>query len=632
MLFKYRTGNGMAGTGLMVRPPQQADGRRLAGMVTFIAALAAMAVALAFPTAYVLSAHDRLMAVMEVRAEIYSNLIADAASASPELWNALFSGARIDLTGLAIAAPDDDQAIGRAPDRKRVFAHDGQLLLDVAPLNPLFWPIVSWRTPILQNGHRLGDVEVAQTLRPQMLNTLAIATASILFGLLLLIVLRVVPLRLMRQALDRASYLSAHDLLTGLPNRALLADRLKQALAGARRNGKLVAMLCLDLDHFKQVNDTLGHAAGDTLLRTVTTRLHACLRESDTLARLGGDEFAVVLPDATASQHAETLATRIIEAVREPITLDGQQVFIGISIGIAFSTPADDAAELTKQADVALYQAKKTGRGGFCFFAPEMNASLQQRRVIENDLRAALTRGELAVNYQPQIDLATGEVVGAEALMRWFRPGHGQVPPSLFIPIAEDTGLIGEIGDWLLREACVTAVRWPSPTNIAVNVSPVQFRMASFVSTVRAALVASRLEPSRLELEVTEGILLNDTEETLATLAQLRALGVRLAMDDFGTGYSSLGYLQKFRFDKIKIDRSFIQNLGTDPNAAAIVKAVVGLSGALGMATNAEGVETEQQAAMLRAHGCGEAQGFLYWKPMPAEAIDLLMQRQNEAA
>jgi diguanylate cyclase (GGDEF)-like protein len=611
---------------------RQPGSERLAGAVTGLASLAALAVALAFPTAYFISASNRLTGVLEVRAQLYADAVSDAAAESPELYNASLGNANINLNGLAIAAPDDP-SIDRPAERRRVFAADGHRLLDVAAARPMAWPGLSSRAPVLQNGHRLGEVEITRSLRPQLLTTAAIAAGSFTFGLLLLIGLRVIPLRLMHEALDLASFLSAHDQLTGLPNRTLLADRLTQALSAASRpNGVRVAMFCLDLDHFKQVNDTLGHAAGDALLCAVAIRLRDGLRESDTLARLGGDEFAVIQTAASDSRDAEMLAARLIETMRAPVNIDGQQVFIGLSIGIALNAPGIDAAELTKQADIALYQAKAAGRGGYCFFAPEMNAGVLRRQAIENDLRGALERDELAVHYQPQVDLATGEMVGAEALMRWTRPGYGAVPPDLFIPISEETGLIVSMGAWLLGEACREAVTWPATMRVAVNVSPVQFRLTGFLDMVRGSLARSGLDPHRLELEVTEGILIHDTEETLATLAELRAIGVRLAMDDFGTGYASLGYLQKFRFDKIKIDRSFVQNLGSDRNAEAIVRAVVGLSDALGMSTNAEGVENYEQAAMLRAHGCHEAQGFLYSKPVPGDALRALLDPKRQAA
>ncbi|MBV9736333.1 MAG: EAL domain-containing protein [Acidisphaera sp.] len=612
-------------------PQHYHEGERLAGAVTGLAALASIIIALAFPAAYWLSAHNRLMGVLEVRARIYADQVTNDASESPELWNAFFGDGGVDLTGLEIAAPDDDLAAAHPPERRRILTANGHALLDINPKHPVLWPTESSRIAVVQNGNRLGDVEIVRSVRPELLTTLAIAAGSFSLGLMLLLVLRVVPLRLMRRALDRAAFLSAHDLLTGLPNRALLADRLEQALSAARRSDLKVAMLCLDLDHFKEVNDTLGHAAGDALLQAVAARLHGCLRDTDTLARTGGDEFAIIQPAIRHPRDAETVAKRLLDSMRGPVTLDGNQVFVGVSIGIAINEDGADAGELTKQADVALYQAKAAGRSGFCFFAPEMNFGLQHRRALENDLRSTIDQGALAVHYQPQIDVASGKIVGAEALMRWTRPGHGPVPPSQFIPIAEETGLIVPMGAWLLGKACSDAAGWPASMQVAVNVSPVQFRFNGFVDVVRGALAQSGLDPRRLELEVTEGILLNDTQETLLILAELRGLGVRLAMDDFGTGYASLGYLQKFRFDKIKIDRSFVQNLGVDPNAGAIVRAVVGLSDALGMATNAEGVESEDQLDMLRAHGCREIQGFLYWPPMPVEALRDVLHAQREA-
>ena len=613
-------------------PRRLPGSERLAAAVTWLASLAALAVALAFPLAYFTSALDRLTGVLEVRVQHYAESVSDAAAASPELYNACLGSAGVNLEGLAIAEPDDSSTDLPA-ERRQVFAADGHQLLDVAAARPIAWPAFSSSAPVLQNGHRIGDVKISRSMQPQLIKTAAIAAGSFALGWLLLLALRIVPLRLMHEALERASFLSAHDQLTSLPNRTLAAERLEQSLsAAARPDGSPVALLCLDLDHFKEVNDTLGHAAGDALLRTVAVRLRNCLRERDTLARLGGDEFAVIANAIKEPREAEALATRLIATAREPVTIDDQRVFVGLSIGIALSAPGLDAAELTKQADIALYQAKATGRGGYCFFAPAMNANMLLRKAIENDLRLAMERNELELHYQPQIDLATGAMIGAEALMRWTRPGHGPVPPAVFIPIAEETGLIVPMGAWLLVEACREAATWPAGMRVAVNVSPLQFRFAGFLATVCEALAQSGLDPRRLELEVTEGILIHDTEETLAVLAELRAIGVRLAMDDFGTGYASLGYLRKFRFDKIKIDRSFVQNLGSDPNAEAIVRAVVGLSDALGISTNAEGVESLEQAALLQAHGCREVQGFLYSRPVPSKALHALLEPQRRVA
>jgi diguanylate cyclase (GGDEF)-like protein len=474
------------------------SGERLAGAVTVLAALAALAIAVALPATYFLSANNRISGIIDVRAKTYGDQVSDAASQDPELWNAFFSDARIDLSGLAIAAADDDALVDHAVERRRVFSAKGHLLLDVAPLAPLEWPVFSARAPVTQTGNHLGDVELTRSLRPVLVSTAIIASGSFGLGALLLTVLRVVPPRLMREALNRAAYLSAHDQLTGLPNRRLVADRLEQALAASRRNGGKVAMHCLDLDHFKRVNDTLGHAAGDALLRTIAARLRGCLRESDTLARLGGGEFAVIQPDVHQESDAEVLAARLIEVVREPVPLEGQQVFVGLSIGIALSTPDVDQGELTKQADVALYEAKGAGRAAYRVFAAEMNAGLQRRRVIEGDLRGALDRGELTLVYQPQVEVASGRIVGAEALMRWSRRGHGPVSPEFFIPIAEETGLMVPMGVWLLGEACREAARWPGDIRVAVNVSPMQFRSAGFLGAVCAALAASGLAAHRL--------------------------------------------------------------------------------------------------------------------------------------
>ena len=609
-----------------------AGGDRVTAAVTGVASLAALAVALAFPSAYLLAAADRLSGRLEARVQHYADAVSDEAAQSPQLYNAFLSRTGFDPAGTSIAAAEEG-AEQRAPERRQVFAGDGDPMFEVPAWAPLAWPVLTAAAPVLQNGHRLGEVRLSQSMRAQLLTALMIAAGSFTLGGLLLVGLRLAPLRLMNEALERASFLSAHDQLTSLPNRTLLADRLGQALrAAARGHGQMVAMHCLDLDHFKQVNDTLGHAAGDILLKTVAARLRACLRESDTLARLGGDEFAVVQIGVRNPEDARALAARLIETVREPVIIDTHKVFVGLSIGVALSAPDVDGAELTKQADIALYQAKGAGRGGYCFFAPEMNGAMLRRKETENDLRAALETGELHLHYQPQLDLKTGTIIGAEALMRWNRPGHGPQSPGDFIPVAEETGLIVPMGAWLLIQACREAATWPQGTRVAVNVSPIQFRYAGFLDTVRRALAASGLDPRRLELEVTEGILIQDTEETLAILAELRAIGVRLAMDDFGTGYASLGYLQKFHFDKIKIDRSFVRNLGADVNADAIVRAVVGMGEALGISTNAEGVENAEQAARLLAHGCKEVQGFLYSRPVAPEALHALFEPARQVA
>jgi diguanylate cyclase (GGDEF)-like protein len=430
-----------------------------------------------------------------------------------------------------------------------------------------------------------------------------------------------------RQAEERIAHIAHHDALTGRPNRVLFRKRLDTALAGARR-GQSFALLCLDLDRFKEVNDTLGHPVGDALLCAVAERLQGELRETDTLARLGGDEFAIIQAGVEAAGEATALARRLVETIGAPFELDGHQVVVGTSIGITLA-PGDglDADALLKAADLALYRAKGEGRGRWRFFEPEMDERVQQRRALELDLRRALVEGEFELYYQPIVEVASRRVSGLEALLRWHHPERGIVGPDSFIPLAEEIGLIVPIGEWVLKRACAEAVTWPGAPKVAVNLSPAQFANRGLVDAVAAALRGSGLDPARLELEITETVMLEGTEATLATLHQLKALGVSIAMDDFGTGYSSLSYLQRFPFDKVKIDRSFIRNLDQSRQSNAIVRAVTGMCIGLDMTTTAEGVETEAQFEALLREGCREAQGYLFSRPCPATEIRALLAR-----
>ncbi len=435
-----------------------------------------------------------------------------------------------------------------------------------------------------------------------------------------------------RQSEAKIVHMAMHDALTALPNRVLLNERLEHGLARTHR-GEILALHLLDLDHFKNVNDTLGHPAGDKLLKAVTERLSALLRDTDTVARMGGDEFAILQTAISQPADASSLARRIVESVGQPYDIDRQQVVIGASIGIAIG-PSDGQTsdQLIRNADLALYRAKGDGRGMFCFFEPQMDAQMQERRAMENDMRKALAAGEFELFYQPVVNLATNRISGCEALVRWRHPEKGLIAPSAFIPLAEEIGFIIPLGDWALREACATAARWPANAKVAVNLSPVQFRSAGLMQTVVGALAASGLAPDRLELEITETILLEDSEATLATLYQLRELGVRIAMDDFGTGYSTLSYLQSFPFDRIKIDRSFIKDIGDGVGSLNIVRAVTALAAGLGMDTTAEGVETEQQRETVRTEGCTEMQGYLFSRPRPAREIEELFFPELQAS
>ena len=430
-----------------------------------------------------------------------------------------------------------------------------------------------------------------------------------------------------KQAEARIAHMAHHDALTNLPNRVLFRQCLNEALKRDRRESKGIAVLSLDLDRFKEVNDTLGHPVGDALLNAVADRLRSCVRETDTVARLGGDEFAVVQSaDGVQPSDSAALAERICAVVAAPYLLDGHQVVVGTSVGIAVSpSGGTEPDQLLKNADLALYRAKAGGRGAYRFFEPEMDASMQTRRTLELDLRQALVNGEFVLYYQPTVDIATDEITGCEALIRWRHPTKGMVPPSAFIPVAEEIGLIVAIGEWVLRTACAAAARWPAPMRLSVNLSPIQFKSSGLVDVIMNALAFSGLPAQRLELEITESALLENSESTLAMLYQIRSLGVGIAMDDFGTGYSSLSYLQSFPFERIKIDRSFVKDMVEHESSLSIVRTISSLASGLRMATTAEGVETPEQLEALRREGCGEIQGFLFSRPMPAQEIDKLL-------
>ncbi|MGH6851151.1 MAG: EAL domain-containing protein [Methylocella sp.] len=425
-----------------------------------------------------------------------------------------------------------------------------------------------------------------------------------------------------RKAEARIAHMAHHDALTGLPNRVLFHERLDEALLRVRRYAEMLAVLCLDLDQFKNVNDTLGHPAGDKLLVAVAERLRTCLRDCDMAARFGGDEFAVLQTGLAGPHEAGALADRIVAQLSEPFDIDGQQALIGASAGIALA-PADGetSEQLLGNADIALYQAKEGGRGVVRFFEPSMDAHLRARRTLELDLRNALAAGELEVYYQPLVTLEIGVISGFEALLRWHHPQRGMVYPAQFIPLAEEIGLIVPIGEWVLGQACAEAAAWPDGLKVAVNLSPVQFKKGNFIQAVISTLQSTGLPAARLELEITESILLEESKTNLATLHRLRALGVGISMDDFGTGYSGLSYLRSFPFDKIKIDRSFIAALGESGDCRAIVRAITNLGSSLGIPTTAEGAETEEQLACAREAGCTEMQGYLFSRPIPASEI-----------
>jgi diguanylate cyclase (GGDEF)-like protein len=475
--------------------------------------------------------------------------------------------------------------------------------------------------------HRFGPA----ALSTDGLEGLQVATLTgVMLGSFALLVFRILPLRMLDRALVQVEsaqkatdlstqdlrYLAHHDSLTGLPNRNLFRDELEEAISSREPFG----LLLLDLDRFKAVNDTIGHAIGDALLATVAVRIGALMHEGDTAARLGGDEFAIICRSTGEMQGLAELARQVIRNISMPYAFPGHHIDIGTSVGIA-RAPVDgeDSARLLKHADMALYRAKENGRGQVHFFEKSMEEEIDARHALERDIRTAIEEREFELYFQPLVNARLNKVTGFEALLRWRHPTRGFIPPSEFIPVAEETGLILPIGAWVLDQACEIASWWPQGIRVAVNLSPVQVRPALFEEVVRA-LKRTGLDPQRLELEITETVLLRDTEQTLAILGQLRAQGLRVSLDDFGTGYSSLSYLRRFPFDKIKIDGSFVKDLPSK-ESLAVIRAVTGLAKNLQVTTTAEGVETEEQLDQLKREGCDEIQGYVFGTPKPALAL-----------
>ncbi|MCQ8279708.1 EAL domain-containing protein [Acetobacteraceae bacterium KSS8] len=456
-----------------------------------------------------------------------------------------------------------------------------------------------------------------------------ILSRSIRFGGRSAIVTALRDLRERRASEKRIRFLAHHDVLTELPNRLLLQETLEAAVtSGTRRKGRL-AVLCLDLDGFKTINDMLGHAAGDVLLCSVARRLVATIGEDDFLARVGGDEFVVLHAGDGGPESAATLARTVIAELSQPFEIEGQSATVGTSVGITlYPQDGQTPADLLKQADIALYRAKDIGRGTFCFFEPGMDMALRKRQQMEAELRQAMRDDMLTLHFQPLFD-SRRELVTFEALLRWTHPVLGAISPADFIPLAEETGLIIPLGEWVLRQACKTAMTWENGSRIAVNLSPVQFSRGNLPQLVRTVLEETGLPPERLELEITEGVLIGNTDETLRQLLPLRTMGVRLVLDDFGTGYSSLSYLHRFPFDKLKIDRSFIQNLTVDESQRAIVAAIISMGRTLKLEVTAEGVETIEQFELLNSQGCHELQGYLLGRPMPAADAQILQRREQ---
>jgi diguanylate cyclase (GGDEF)-like protein len=431
-----------------------------------------------------------------------------------------------------------------------------------------------------------------------------------------------------RRAETRISHLARHDQLTNLPNRLFFRAELEEAV-GRLRRGKRFAVHCLDLDRFKIINDTMGHPIGDLLLRAVSERLQDCVEASDFVARLGGDEFAVIQSNVQRPEDCSNLARRMIDIVSEPYLIDDQHLVVGASIGIAIAAKDANPDQLLKNADLAMYRAKSDGRGAYRLFEQEMDARIQARRAMERDLRVALNSGEIELYYQPVVNTTRG-VTGFEALVRWFHPRDGEISPGTFIPLAEENGLIGPLGEWIFRSACAEAAKWPHDISVAVNLSSAQIKHGNIAQVILGALAASGLAASRLVIEITESVLLENDTKTLALLNEFRNLGIRIAMDDFGTGYSSLSYLRNLPLDLIKIDQSFIHDLAQKPNAREILRAIINLAKALKIKVVAEGVETADQLQIIQDEGCNDVQGFFFSRPQPASVVGKIISQCNK--
>jgi diguanylate cyclase (GGDEF)-like protein len=501
----------------------------------------------------------------------------------------------------------------------------GHTVSEILRRSPLFTPIVDGRQdPLIEEHQALTERRSSATLTQSLPNgrVVTVTHEPMPGGGFVDTVTDVTRLH---AADAQIAHMALHDPLTDLPNRILFRQRLEEALYRVPR-GEACAVLCLDLDQFKGVNDTLGHPVGDALLKAVTDRLRRIVRQTDTVARLGGDEFAIVQSSVDHPADATALSKRLLRELSRPFEVDGHQVVIGTSIGIAIA-PSDgtDPDVLLKSADISLYRAKSDGRNRYRYFEPEMDAMMQARRELELDLRKAIKSNEFELYFQPLVNLLRGRITGFEALLRWRHPRRGLVSPGEFIPLAEEIGLIIQIGEWVLQEACTCAAAWPEPVKVAVNISTVQFKGPNLIAAVSQAIEESGLDPSRLELEITESVMVHDFEAALAMLRELKKLGVSISMDDFGTGYSSLSYLRAFPFDKIKIDQSFVRELGNRSDCTAIIRAVTGMCDSLGITTTAEGVETAQQLNLLQAEQCTEIQGYLISRPRPAREIPELI-------
>ena len=610
---------------------------QVARTISRVAIIIATIVAVCLPAGHFALSYQYQIGAMRSEARFTAMLATRYIALNPEIWR--YQVLRLnDLLGR-------DLAQSALPEQRRIFDETYHVI--AAHEEKLATPILSVRAPLFDAGTTVGYFEISRSLRPHLIETALVALLGLLFAAAVFGVLKVLPLHALNRALDnlrqterRMVHLASYDHLTGLPNRALFHDRLAGAMQRAQRTERLVGLFYLDLDRFKQVNDSLGHPFGDQLLKQVAERLQRSMRQTDTIAapfargervdatvaRLGGDEFTIVLEEIKHIDEITRIAQRILALFSEPFDLDGHQLYVGASIGITVY-PFDDVDidNLIRAADAAMYRAKAVGRNNFQFYTDDLNANAKERLWLETELRQALERQQFQLAYQPKLDLRTNRITGVEALLRWNSPHKGLILPADFIPLLEDTGLIVPVGAWVLRTACQQAAAWASTglnLSMAVNLSVRQFRDNNLTRTIQSVLDDTGLPANQLELEVTESLLMEDTANSQATLTSIKQMGVLISVDDFGTGYSSLAYLKRFPLNTLKIDRSFVSELGIGQDNTAIVHAVIALAHSLRLNVVAEGVETVQQLQFLRENHCEQVQGYFISRALQADAFE----------
>lgn len=597
--------------------------QKLKRLINITAFLVATTVGIAIPSLYFIANYRHEVGSVDTLAQVQSSMVSQRVDTTT---------GRLQITNQSLSALVNDHVRDHEGTQVHIFDNN-RIQVATSSTLALNDPILSKEVRLYSGSKPVGYLRVERSLSGLFSDTLSVIFGGILLALLIAIPLRTLPLRAIRRSEKELEHATNHDALTGLPNRTLLNDRLKQSILNAQRYGRSVTVMVLDLDNFKNINDSLGHAVGDELLKTTAERLLQSVRKSDTVVRLGGDEFVIVFTDQTSDTPAITLAIqKIRDAITEPFDYRGHTLRVTCSMGLAtFPNDGEDAASLMKNADAAMYRAKELGRNNFQFFTAEMNQLLQERLTVQQGLLQALANEEFKLVYQPQVDLKTGKIVGVETLLRWEHPELGMVSPAKFIPVAEDTGMIVPIGEWVLRTACKQNKEWQDmgfpAIKMSVNVSPRQFKERNWANIVANALSDSGLAAEYLELEITEGLIMENVERAVQVMRELQDMGVQLSIDDFGTGYSSLSSLKHFPVARLKIDQSFIRGLPGSNGDQSIAMAVIALGHNLNLKVIAEGVETEQQQEFLRQNMCDEMQGYYFSKPVPPSEVERLFTR-----